>query len=125
MDTILVGVIADIPAPLVSCLQIDEDILFDWELIPGFDEYEINVITNGNATGWTGPITGNQYLASGLSNGDEITVEVRVFFDNPDADCEVPVGSSSCMFSRPSCGRISGMSSSSAAAGGGGGGGGW
>ncbi|MCB0636898.1 MAG: proprotein convertase P-domain-containing protein, partial [Lewinella sp.] len=98
-DTILVGVVADIPPPNVSCAQIDQEVVFSWDPIPGFTSYEINYIINGVPTGWQGPYDDIQYIVPDLNNGDEVTLEVRVYFNSP-ADCPIPSGDCTTIYSQ-------------------------
>jgi gliding motility-associated-like protein len=99
MDTITVNVISDAPAPDVSCdIQGDTAMLFDWMAIPGVVNYEVNLTVNGQASGWQGPIGETQYLVEGLQNLDSVTLDVRAFTGGIDLDCNVEIGSSTCIF---------------------------
>ncbi len=95
-DMITVEVVNNIPAPVVSCQENpDGSLLFSWLPVGSFTQYEYNVILNGTASGWQGPVTGLTYASGSLSFGDEIVLEVRVFLDD-NQGCTVGVGSSSC-----------------------------
>ncbi len=97
-DTITVEVVNDIPAPAVICEENEDGtITFEWQPVGSFTQYEANVILNGQSSGWTGPIPQNSYTATGLSFGDEVTVEVRVMADGA-LNCEVAIGSASCSY---------------------------
>ncbi|MEN0003837.1 MAG: proprotein convertase P-domain-containing protein, partial [Bacteroidota bacterium] len=99
MDTILVGVVSDIPAPDVVCRPTGDGILnFTWDPVGAFTEYEINVIINGVATDWFGPITQTDYDATGLVDDDEVTVQVRVYLPGIPADCPLGIGSATCVY---------------------------
>lgn len=97
MDTVVVGVVEDIAAPDVSCEQVGAGIVFNWPALPGFVSYEINYIINGVETGWQGPYNDTEYTTPDLSNGDEVTLLVRAFFNSP-ADCPIPEGSCSLTY---------------------------
>lgn len=96
LDTVFVGVIEDVPAPNVSCQEVDEDLLFSWDPIPGVLEYEYNIYLPAGPQGWTGPTTDTDVLVTGLNNGDMVTVEVRAYFQGAPIDCPVPIGSATC-----------------------------
>ena len=97
LDTIEVEVIAALPAPNVSCIAIDNTLLFSWDPIPGVTQYEYNIIRPTGEEGWTGPVSDTEVLVSNLINDDEITVQVRAFVDGNPIDCESPIGSSTCI----------------------------
>lgn len=95
-DMITVEVVNDIPAPIVSCQEnADGSLTFSWLPVGSFTQYEVNAILNGAASGWQGPVTDFTYTSGGLSFGDEIVLEVRVYLEN-NQGCQVGVGSSSC-----------------------------
>jgi gliding motility-associated-like protein len=95
-DTILVGRITDIPAPMVSCEALNSSLLFSWLPLSGITQYEYNLILPSGPTGWTGPITDTQVLVENLANNDEVTIEVRAYFANSNANCPVLIGSATC-----------------------------
>lgn len=95
-DTIGVVLLAQLQAPVVSCTAFDDATIdFNWPNLPGFSDYEINVIVDGVPTGWTGPISTNMYTAEGYPAGSVITLEVRSYFAGTPL-CDVPSGSSTC-----------------------------
>lgn len=114
-DTVLVEVVSDIGAPEVSCVPIEEGIAFNWTSVGGFQNYEVRQLLNGIPGPWQGPISGNSFFVDGLANGDEVTLEVRVFISGTPLNCEIAIGSASCTYdfcnliltadslSRPSC----------------------
>lgn len=96
-DTIAVSVVNDIPAPNVDCADDGSgNLIFTWEQVGTFTEYEYNVIINGNSGGWQGPVSQYTYTATNLSYGDEVTLEVRVFVDSGSLSCAQGVGSATC-----------------------------
>jgi gliding motility-associated-like protein len=98
-DTVQVGIVNDIPAPVVSCLSNEEvGVFFDWASIGDFDQYEVNVIINGVPNGWDGPVDSTDYTVTGLDSGDEVELQVRVFTDGAQLNCDIAVGSSACLY---------------------------
>ncbi len=96
-DTVVVGVVSDIPAPQVECLSDDvSSIIFDWSTVGDFTNYEVNIILNGVEEGWTGPVSGTTFTVDNLSNGDEVTLQVRVFTGGAQLDCGLAIGTASC-----------------------------
>jgi len=109
-DTITVGVVNDISAPTVSCESTAlNEITFSWDQVDNFTEYEINVTLNGSSSGWQGPITGLSYVVNGLSNNDEVSIEVRVNTGGASLNCVVETGTSSCIYNN--CTLISALTS--------------
>jgi gliding motility-associated-like protein len=99
-DTITVGVVSDIAAPEIVCrVLVDDEMNFRWDQVGGFTEYEINVTVNGIATGWFGPISSLEYDVTGLSNNDEVTIEVRVYLPGSPVGCPIEVGIQTCVYS--------------------------
>ena len=96
-DTIAVIVVNDIPAPNVQCADDGSgNLIFSWEQVDSYTEYEYNVITNGSPSGWQGPVSQYTYTATGLDYGDEVTLEVRVFVDVNTLTCAQGTGSATC-----------------------------
>ncbi len=96
-DTVLVGVVSDIPAPQVSCIVAGPGVLqFDWTAVGDFTQYEIRATINGVTGNWEGPIVGTTYELMGLNNSDNVTFEVRVFTGGAQLDCEIAVGETVC-----------------------------
>lgn len=99
MDTVTVNVISDAPAPDVTCeIQGDTVMVYNWTAIPGILNYEVNVTINGQASGWQGPIRSTQYIVDGLQNLDTVMLEVRAYTGGIDLDCNIEIGSSTCIF---------------------------
>ncbi|PSR14393.1 MAG: hypothetical protein DA408_04205 [Bacteroidetes bacterium] len=98
-DTVLVSVIPDAVAPVVSCQEAGESILFTWLPIPGVTEYEYNIILPSGPLGWTGPLSATQLQVDNLNNNDEVTLEVRAYFAGTNANCPIPIGSATCVSS--------------------------
>lgn len=96
IDSVFVGIIQDVPAPIVSCEEQGGDLLFNWLPIPGVTEYEYNLILPSGPQGWMGPITDLGLLVQNLNNGDVVSIEVRAFFNGSNNNCVVPIGTSSC-----------------------------
>ena len=71
------------PAPEAICGSMENNILtVHWNAIPGAGSYEVNV----NQSGWMSANGSLSHLINGLSNGDSITLEIRV----PDSDPDCP-----------------------------------
>ena len=99
-DTVTVGVVNDISAPVVTCeTTADGEITFSWLQVDNFTDYEVNVTTNGSSSGWQGPVTDLFYVVSNLVNNDNVSIEVRVNTGGASLNCVVETGSSSCVFS--------------------------
>ncbi|MEO0727437.1 MAG: proprotein convertase P-domain-containing protein [Bacteroidota bacterium] len=96
VDSVFVGVVADVPAPNVTCQEIDDTILFSWDPIPGVITYEYQITRPSGPEGWIGPITDTEVLVTNLNNGDVISIEVRALFQGAPIDCDVPIGTTSC-----------------------------
>ncbi|MBK7873319.1 MAG: proprotein convertase P-domain-containing protein [Saprospiraceae bacterium] len=99
-DTVTVNVVRDAPAPVVSCgLSPDSTALvFDWSAIPGASNYEVNVIKNGTASGWQGPVNGLQYSLDDLINNDTVSLEVRLYTGGQPINCNVEIGTATCAY---------------------------
>lgn len=97
LDTLVVGVVSDIPAPDVSCIVAGPGILeFNWNAVGNFTQYEIRATINGVVGNWEGPINNTTYDITGLSNSDNVTFEVRVSTGGAQLNCEVAIGMTSC-----------------------------
>ncbi|MBV6655194.1 MAG: proprotein convertase P-domain-containing protein, partial [Mameliella sp.] len=97
MDTVIVGVVSDIPAPQVSCIVSGPGALqFNWTAVGDFTQYEIRATINGVPGNWEGPVTGTSYDLMGLNNSDNVTFEVRVFTGGAALDCVIAVGQTFC-----------------------------
>lgn len=98
-DTVQLGVVNDIAAPVVNCISNEETgVFFDWDAVGDFDQYEVNVIINGVPNGWEGPVNGTDYTVTDLNSGDEVALQVRVFTNGVQLNCDIAVGSSSCLY---------------------------
>ena len=98
-QTINVGVIEDLSAPVVSCIAGDENIQFSWNPILGVVEFEYNITINNVEQGWVGPYSDTALSIDNLTNGDQVTLVVRPYFSNNVNNCPIPEGgSSSCTF---------------------------
>jgi len=98
LDTVLVGVVEDVPAPVISCEEAGMTLVFSWDPLPGVTQYEYNLIhPDTGPSGWMGPITDTEVIVSDLENGDEVTIEVRAFFQGVPIDCDIPSGTSTCV----------------------------
>lgn len=97
-DQILVEVVNNIPAPVVNCIsdESSSSVVFSWDQVGSFTEYEVNVIINGAASGWQGPINGTTYSVNSLLNGDEVELLVRVIAQN--LNCNIGEGSGLCTY---------------------------
>ena len=97
-DTVLVGVVSDIEAPVVTCTPDGPNsaLLFEWGQVGDFENYEVRATINGTPGNWTGPINGTDYALDGLDNSDEVLLEVRVFTGGATLDCDIAVGSTLC-----------------------------
>lgn len=102
-DTITVGIISSLSAPDVTCLPTGSgEITFNWTPVGNISAYEIRLTTNGVAGPWQGPVTDLSYIATGLVNGDIVTLEVRANTGGASLNCPIDVGSSTCEYG--SCG---------------------
>jgi gliding motility-associated-like protein len=99
-ETITVTTLDNIPAPTVDCISNqDQTISFSWLPVGTYTEYEYRVITNGAAGAWVGPVTDLTHTTNNnLIFGDEVTLEVRVFISGTPADCEIAIGSATCVY---------------------------
>lgn len=98
-DTVTVGVVSDIEAPVVTCQKTGSgEITFSWTQVDNFTDYEVNVTTNGSSSGWQGPISDLSYIVSGLSNDDEVSIEVRVNTGGASVNCVIDSGTSDCIY---------------------------
>lgn len=66
-----------IPAPVINCSSTTNSITFTWDDVNGATNYQVNDLS-GNG----GMVFGNMYMVSGLSNGEEVTIEVTAFGNN-------------------------------------------
>lgn len=99
-DTVTVGVVNDISAPVVSCgITGDGEITFTWLPVDNFTDYEVNVTENGVSSGWQGPISGLSYVVNNLVNDDNVSIEVRVNTGGASLNCVVETGTSTCVYS--------------------------
>lgn len=111
-DTVTVGVVNDISAPNVTCeTTAGGEITFSWDQVDNFTDYEYNITQNGSSSGWQGPITDLFYVVSGLNDGDEVSIEVRVSIGSAPLNCVVEAGTSSCVYV---CGLTSTLTSTQA-----------
>ncbi len=96
---VTVSVGTNIPAPQVSCgsLAVGE-LNFSWLPVGNYTQYEIRVITNGQPGLWQGPFEFLNYDVFNLNNGDEVTLEVRVFLPPSANICDVAVGAATCTY---------------------------
>ena len=100
LDTIQVDVVSEVPAPNVSCASIGNgQMSFSWPVNPGVSSYNINITINNVPSGWQTGVTDNPYIVSGLSFGDEVTMEIQVNTTNTGQTCAVATGTSSCVYS--------------------------
>jgi len=98
-DTVTVGVVNDISAPIVSCeTSGNNEITFSWPQVGNFTEYEVNVTVNGMNTGWQGPVNDLFFVVGNLVNNSDVSIEVRVSTGGAPLNCVVDTGSSSCFF---------------------------
>lgn len=96
-EQITIGVVNNQLAPDVSCeVTSDTEIVFSWPAVSGIMDYEINVISNGVASGFQGPYSDLTYVASNLNPNTEVTLEVRVYTGNAPLNCTVEIGSATC-----------------------------
>ncbi|PTM14099.1 MAG: hypothetical protein DA408_04200 [Bacteroidetes bacterium] len=96
-DTILALVVADIPAPMVTCQENGNAILFSWLPLTNVANYEYRITTANGTTNWLGPISDTSVLVENLINGDQTTLEVRAFFPGLEATCSLPSAMTTCM----------------------------
>jgi gliding motility-associated-like protein len=97
--SVTVDVLNNIPAPAIVCgSQGNGQLTFSWGQVATYTEYEIREIINGNAGPWQGPFTGLSHTVSNLVNGDEVTVEVRVYFPPGATNCQIAQGSADCLY---------------------------
>ncbi len=67
-----IDVVAPLPAPIVNCINPGLDqVTFEWDVNPSAQGYEVVLIS-----GTAGVQSGNTYTVTGLSEGDEVTIEV-------------------------------------------------
>ncbi len=92
-DTISLTVLNSFTAPTVTLQQGNGEIIANWnDVSPGLS-YEVNI----NNTGWMASNNGNlSHIISGLSNGDQVDVQVRVNVNG--AACQVGVGAADMMY---------------------------
>ncbi len=98
-DSVTIGVVDNIPAPSVVCgSQSIGQIGFSWSPVGNQAQYEIREIINGIAGPWQGPLATLSHNINNLSNGDQVTLEVRVYVPPGALNCPVAVGSASCLY---------------------------
>jgi gliding motility-associated-like protein len=96
-DTVVVGVIADLPPANVSCTENGPNIIFTWDPLPGITEYEYRLTLNGITEDWVGPITDLSYTEGGLILGDDVSLEVRPYFTVENTNCPIAIGVANCV----------------------------
>ncbi len=89
--SIEVVVIEDPEITGLACLGSGGNLAIDWDDLPGFDDYMINV-----TMGTGGMLDGSQYIFEDLEAGDEVAIEITV-----EGDCGLIVADTSCIV--PSC----------------------
>ncbi len=100
-DTVLVGVVGDLEAPVVTCdITGDGQLTFWWTQVEAFEQYEVRITQNGVQGAWTGPYTGLSYMVDNLVNNDNVGLEVRVYGGAQPLLCIINSGSSSCIYDR-------------------------
>ncbi|MFK7773241.1 MAG: gliding motility-associated C-terminal domain-containing protein [Saprospiraceae bacterium] len=66
-----------IPNPVINCSSTTSTVTFTWNDVNGATSYQVDDLS-GNG----GMIIGNTYMVSGLSNGEEVIIEVTAFGNN-------------------------------------------
>jgi gliding motility-associated-like protein len=100
-EEVFVEVVSDIPGPVVLCGEdADGNLLFSWDAVGSFVEYEYNLIINGLPSGWVGPLSqfSFQPSSSNLQYQDEVELQVRAYIPPGSQACETGIGSASCRF---------------------------
>ncbi|NUO01581.1 MAG: proprotein convertase P-domain-containing protein [Saprospiraceae bacterium] len=111
-DTVTVGVVNDINAPVVSCESTaDGEITFSWTQVDNFTDYEVNVTINGSSSGWQGPVSDLFFIVGNLVNDDNVSIEVRVNTGGASLNCVVESGTGTCVYSN--CTLTSALTSTS------------
>ncbi len=96
---VTVRVANDIPAPTVVCFQNQDRMVFTWNPVDTFTQYEYRVILNGTSGAWQGPIIAQSLdLGNAFSTGDEIRLEVRAYLDPSTSSCQIGVGNATCQY---------------------------
>lgn len=66
-----------IPSPVINCSSTTSTVTFTWDDVIGATSYQVNDLSgNGGVT------IGNMYTVSGLTNGEEVIIEVTAFGNN-------------------------------------------
>jgi len=79
----VVNVVAQVPAPIVSCSSTKDEVIFTWTAPPGVTGYTINI-----PTGQTGVLTGTTYTVTGLPINMDVTLILTSLVPGP---CPDPV----------------------------------
>ncbi len=66
-----------IPSPVINCSSTTSSVTFTWDDVNGATSYLVDDLS-GNG----GMIIGNMYMVSGLTNGEEVIIEVTAFGNN-------------------------------------------
>jgi len=99
IDTVQLTVVPVLPAPNVTCQQIDTDAFqFTWNRPAGVSAFELTLRINGFPRSIASPVADTLITVDGLSEGDEVTLEVLPVVLNPERYCRVDTGSSTCVF---------------------------
>jgi len=99
-DSVFVQVIEPAPAPDIRCsITGPGEITFNWSGTAS--QYEYNLITNGNAAGWIGPVTNTFLTVDNLGPDTEVTLDVRKYQDPSSLLCGDSIGSATCQI--PPC----------------------
>ena len=77
------------PPPVVNCNPTTSSVEFSWNDVPGATAYTVNLIS-----GPAGVQSGNTYLVTGLSPGDQVEIEVVAVGDGP---CGNSAATASCI----------------------------
>ncbi len=94
-----VSVVDDIPAPVVTCAgQGAGQLRFSWTPVGSQTQYEFREIINGAPGPWQGPVTALNHNVGNLDNGDQVTLEVRVYVASGPGNCPIAVGSTGCLY---------------------------
>ncbi|MCB0588331.1 MAG: hypothetical protein KDD06_23770, partial [Phaeodactylibacter sp.] len=72
-DTLQITVVQALEASMVTCDASPSTVVFSWPELPQDTAYEVAVLSGQNGS-FTGPAT---YEVSGLSSGEEVTIEIR------------------------------------------------
>lgn len=99
LDTITVSIVNTLLAPEVTCESIGGGMMtFSWPpILPG-STYDLQVTINGVVSPWENEVTDNLYIVNGLSFGDEVSMDIKVHVNSTSLNCDVAVGSTSCIY---------------------------